>query len=90
MFNPPKEPMKDDITGEPLIRRSDDNEDTLRKRLEAFHMQTSPVLEYYEKKGILTNIDATKAIHEVSPACHRRLRYKELDLTWDPFLGHSR
>mmetsp|Transcript_25859 Transcript_25859/g.101999 ORF Transcript_25859/g.101999 Transcript_25859/m.101999 type:complete len:339 (-) Transcript_25859:491-1507(-) len=65
MFNPPKEPMKDDVTGEDLIRRSDDNEETLRKRLESFSAQTAPVLEFYKKKGILTNIDATKDIPEV-------------------------
>nr|CDJ92862.1 Adenylate kinase domain containing protein [Haemonchus contortus] len=36
-FNPPKEHMKDDITGEPLVRRSDDNLEALRKRLSAYH-----------------------------------------------------
>jgi adenylate kinase family enzyme len=36
-------PGKDDITGEPLIKRKDDNADTLKARLEAFHKQTSPV-----------------------------------------------
>ncbi|KAG7219303.1 hypothetical protein INR49_010365 [Caranx melampygus] len=39
---PPKEPMKDDVTGEPLMRRSDDNETTLRSRLDAYHRQTVP------------------------------------------------
>lgn len=58
--------MKDDITGEALIRRSDDNEETLRKRLEAFEASTNPVLDFYKKMGILTNIDATKDIAEVS------------------------
>ncbi|QRW26757.1 adenylate kinase [Rhizoctonia solani] len=42
-FNPPKKPMTDDVTGEPLIQRSDDNAETLRKRLLAFHQQTGPV-----------------------------------------------
>eukprot|EP00190_Bangiopsis_sp_CCMP1999_P002867 CAMPEP_0198736848 /NCGR_PEP_ID=MMETSP1475-20131203/67566_1 /TAXON_ID= ORGANISM="Unidentified sp., Strain CCMP1999" /NCGR_SAMPLE_ID=MMETSP1475 /ASSEMBLY_ACC=CAM_ASM_001111 /LENGTH=377 /DNA_ID=CAMNT_0044500701 /DNA_START=90 /DNA_END=1223 /DNA_ORIENTATION=+ len=65
MFNPPKKPMTDDLTGEPLIRRSDDNEETLRKRLSSFDSQTNPVLEYYRKRGVLTNIDATKDIPEV-------------------------
>uniref|UniRef100_A0A8C7YI28 Adenylate kinase 2 n=1 Tax=Oryzias sinensis TaxID=183150 RepID=A0A8C7YI28_9TELE len=46
-FNPPKEPMKDDVTGEPLIRRSDDNETTLRSRLDAYHRQTAPLVQYY-------------------------------------------
>ena len=42
-FAPPKTPGKDDVTGEPLIRRKDDNADTLKARLKAFHEQTSPV-----------------------------------------------
>ena len=42
-FAPPKTPGKDDVTGEPLIRRKDDNAETLRARLAAFHSQTSPV-----------------------------------------------
>lgn len=65
-FNPPKMSMKDDITGEDLIRRSDDNEDTLKKRLVSFHSKTKPVLEYYEKAGILHAIDASKPINEVN------------------------
>merc|ERR1712056_54704 len=48
-FNPPKEEMKDDVTGEPLIKRGDDNEESLTKRLEAFGKQTAPVVDYYEK-----------------------------------------
>lgn len=40
-FNPPKEPMKDDATGEALTRRSDDNEETLKKRLSVYHQQVA-------------------------------------------------
>ena len=39
------------ITGEPLIRRSDDNPETLTKRLVSYHQQTSPLVDYYSKKG---------------------------------------
>lgn len=39
----------DDITGEPLIQRSDDNEDTIRKRLEIYNQQTLPLIDYYKK-----------------------------------------
>ncbi|XP_006794497.1 adenylate kinase 2, mitochondrial [Neolamprologus brichardi] len=59
-FNPPKEPMKDDVTGEPLIRRSDDNENTLRSRLEAYHRQTSPLVQYYSARGLHTAVDAAQ------------------------------
>lgn len=53
--------MTDDITGEPLIQRSDDNVDTLRKRLEGFHKQTGPVVEYYRKQGKWTGVDAAQS-----------------------------
>lgn len=42
-FAPPKVPGRDDITGEPLVQRKDDNADTLKNRLKAFHAQTKPV-----------------------------------------------
>ena len=48
-FNPPKVAGKDDITGEDLIQREDDKEDTIRKRLEVYHSQTKPLVEYYAK-----------------------------------------
>ena len=53
------------ITGEPLKRRSDDNPEALRTRLEAFHKQTTPLIEYYSKKGIHTAVDATKPAAQV-------------------------
>jgi adenylate kinase len=49
VFNPPKEEGKDDVTGEPLIQRDDDKEETVRKRLEVYHNQTEPLVEYYKK-----------------------------------------
>ena len=60
VFNPPKEDMKDDITGEPLIQRSDDNADALKKRLATYHQQTAPVVGYYQKTGIWKGIDASQ------------------------------
>lgn len=60
IFNPPKQSMTDDVTGEPLIQRSDDNEETLRKRLGTYHAQTGPVTDYYRKTGIWKAIDASQ------------------------------
>ncbi|KAB8069559.1 adenylate kinase-domain-containing protein [Aspergillus leporis] len=60
IFNPPKDEMKDDITGEPLIQRSDDNAETLKKRLGTYHAQTAPVVDYYKKTGIWRGIDASQ------------------------------
>jgi adenylate kinase len=46
-FNPPKTEGKDDVTGEPLIQREDDKEETVRKRLEVYSAQTRPLVDYY-------------------------------------------
>ena len=62
-FAPPKIEGKDDITGEPLVQRKDDNEEALRTRLKAFHEQTTPILQHY--KPIVATVDATKSIESV-------------------------
>jgi len=49
LFNPPKTENRDDMTGEPLVQRDDDKEETVRKRLEIYHAQTEPLIEYYSK-----------------------------------------
>ncbi len=46
-FNPPKNNDRDDVTDEPLIQREDDKEETVRKRLEVYHQQTEPLVDYY-------------------------------------------
>ena len=46
-FNPPKVAGKDDVTGEPLIQRKDDSEETVRNRLEVYQKQTRPLVAYY-------------------------------------------
>lgn len=56
-FNPPKVEGKDDVTGEPLIKRGDDTEEKLRTRLAEFHEKTTPVLKYYGKKVAKINAD---------------------------------
>jgi len=58
VFNPPKEEGKDDITGEPLVQRDDDKEETVRKRLEVYHQQTSPLIDYYTRWGQSEDPDA--------------------------------
>ena len=47
-FNPPKVEGKDDVTGEPLIQRDDDSEETVKKRLEVYRAQTRPLVDYYK------------------------------------------
>ena len=46
-FNPPKVAGRDDVTGEPLIQRADDKEETVKKRLEVYSAQTRPLVNYY-------------------------------------------
>lgn len=53
------------ITGEDLIRRSDDNEATLRKRLETYHAQTKPLVEFYSKLNLHVSVDASKKPDDV-------------------------
>jgi len=64
-FNPPKVAGVDDVTGEPLIQRKDDNEETLVSRLKSFHAQTSPLANYYQTKGLLRKIDADTSLSNV-------------------------
>jgi len=51
LFNPPKVENVDDITGEPLVQRDDDKEETVRKRLQVYHSQTSLLIEYYSQSA---------------------------------------
>ena len=48
-FNPPKKAGVDDVTGEPLVQRDDDKEETVKKRLAVYHQQTEPLVEYYSR-----------------------------------------
>ncbi len=48
-FNPPKVAGKDDVTGEDLVQRDDDKEETVKKRLDVYHQQTEPLIAYYGK-----------------------------------------
>ena len=67
-FHPPKVPMVDDVTGEPLMRRKDDNAETLKARLTAFHQQTKPVVDFYAKQGLYSPVDANQKSETVK-AC---------------------
>ncbi len=59
-FNPPKTPGLDDITGEPLIQRADDLEDTVKKRLEVYSSQTRPLVDYYANWAKTGDTDAPR------------------------------
>eukprot|EP00730_Choanoeca_flexa_P019033 TRINITY_DN9282_c0_g1_i1.p1 TRINITY_DN9282_c0_g1~~TRINITY_DN9282_c0_g1_i1.p1 ORF type:complete len:239 (+),score=38.89 TRINITY_DN9282_c0_g1_i1:134-850(+) len=59
-FNPPKEEGKDDETGEPLVRRADDEPETVRARLEEYARSTQPVVDYYTSKGRVQTFSGTE------------------------------
>ena len=56
-FNPPEIAGIDDLTGEPLTQRADDNEKVVQSRLNIYREQTEPLVKYYEEKGVLFSID---------------------------------
>ncbi|MBA0805857.1 hypothetical protein Gohar_005345 [Gossypium harknessii] len=65
-FAPPRVPGVDDVTGEPLIQRKDDTAAVLKSRLESFHRQTQPVINYYSKKGIVATLHAEKPLTDIT------------------------
>jgi adenylate kinase len=65
-FNAPKVPGKDDVTGEPLTKRSDDDEQTWKTRLRKFEETSEPLLEHYDRKGVLWTVEG-KSSDEISP-----------------------
>ena len=65
-FNSPREMGKDDVTGEPLIQRDDDNEATWKNRLSKFNETSSPLLEHYGNRGLCLTIEGNSS-DEISP-----------------------
>jgi adenylate kinase len=59
-FNPPKVAGKDDVTGEPLVQRDDDREETVKKRLHVYQAQTRPLVEFYGRWGASGSAGAPK------------------------------
>lgn len=58
LFNPPKVANKDDVTGEELWQRPDDQEEAIRTRLKVYHSQTAPLESFYRTKKLLTDLDS--------------------------------
>ena len=61
-FNPPQEDGKDDVTGEPLVQRADDAEETVRKRLDVYHEQTAPLIDYYSHWKPTPNVSTPRYV----------------------------
>ncbi|MCG3727977.1 adenylate kinase [Vibrio cincinnatiensis] len=78
VYNPPKVAGKDDVTGEDLVVRDDDKEETVRARLGVYHEQTAPLIEYYGKEAAAGNtqylkFDGTKQVAQVSADIEKAL-----------------
>jgi adenylate kinase len=73
-YNPPKVAGRDDATGEPLIQRDDDQEDTVRKRLQIYRDQTRPLIDYYAQWAAsgdaaaprLVRVSGTGSVEEIA------------------------
>lgn len=61
LFNPPESEGKDDLTGEDLVIRPDDQEDAIRNRLQVYKQQTEPLIAYYDDRSLLVDIDSGPA-----------------------------
>jgi adenylate kinase len=64
-FDPPKHEGVCDQDGARLIQRDDDREETIRRRLEVYHSQTEPLIDYYDRAGLLRRFDGTRGAEEV-------------------------
>ena len=75
-FNPPKKDGIDDVTGEPLVQREDDQEETVRKRLAVYHEQTKPLVDFYtelskagaEDAPLYVRIEGTGKVNDIRDA----------------------
>ena len=72
-FNPPRVEGKDDLTGEPLVQRDDDREETVRARLDVYDKATAPVAAFYRARNLLREIDGTGSTTQVHDRILQRL-----------------
>jgi adenylate kinase len=79
-FDPPKHEGRCDIDGSQLIQRTDDEEQTVRKRLAVYHDQTAPLIDYYDERGLLRRFDGSRGpsdVHDHIRATLATLRLEE-------------
>jgi adenylate kinase len=73
-FDPPLDPAQCDMCGGELFQRDDDREETIRHRLEVYHEQTEPLVDFYGERGILIGIDAVGPVDDVTTRAVEALR----------------
>jgi adenylate kinase len=73
VFNPPKKDLKCNVCGGELYQRNDDMEETVRRRVKVYNIETKPLIEYYEKRGLLINVNGVGDINSVFSEILRKL-----------------
>ncbi|MGE5577671.1 MAG: adenylate kinase [Syntrophothermus sp.] len=73
LYKPPASPGKCDTCGGELYQRPDDNEATVRNRLEVYTAQTRPLIDFYQRKGLLRSVDGEKPVEQVTTQIRREL-----------------
>jgi adenylate kinase len=79
-FDPPKNEGFCDQCGRPLVQREDDQEDKIRTRLETYHRETEPLIDYYDERGLLRRFDGSRSpaeVHDLIRATLGMLRFEE-------------
>ncbi|MBQ0071262.1 MAG: adenylate kinase [Spirochaetales bacterium] len=76
LFNPPKVEGIDDETGEPLIQRDDDKPEAIKHRLEVYNEATAPLIDYYNKKGVVKNLYCTNDPEETNENFYKLMGIK--------------
>jgi len=74
-YNPPKKDKVCDLDGSQLYQRDDDNRETVERRIKVYEQQTKPLIEYYQKKGLLVEIDGKDPIEKVTENILRELDF---------------
>ncbi|MGI5137672.1 MULTISPECIES: adenylate kinase [unclassified Streptomyces] len=75
-YKPPKQAGLCDVCGGELYQRDDDSEETVRKRLEVYHQQTEPIIDYYKAQGLVATISALGKVEEVTRRAMEALKQK--------------
>jgi adenylate kinase len=72
-FDPPKHPERCDMDGSRLVQRDDDKPEVIQHRLEQYHEKTEPLIDYYERKGMLRRVDGARDPEKVGDAIRATL-----------------
>ncbi|MEV6112324.1 adenylate kinase [Streptomyces sp. NPDC052109] len=78
-YSPPKKEGVCDVCGGELYQRDDDSEDTVRKRLEVYHTQTEPIIDYYKAQGLVVTISALGPVDEITQRALEALKREKAE-----------